>query len=61
MSKDEFAEYLRGKGYNAINDKGCVTVLVPEITKKIKREITRCVKECNYDMSYGLREVRDGE
>ena len=61
MGKEEFEEHLKRKGYNVINDRGCIMVLVPEITKKIKREITRCVKECDYDMSYGLREVHDAE
>ena len=57
MSKDEFADYLRSKGYNAINDRGSVTVLVPEITKKIQKDIRQCVKDCGYDKSYGWKVI----
>ena len=61
MGKEEFEEHLKSKGFNVINERGCIMVLVPEITKKIQKDIRQCVKDCGYDKSYGLREVRDGE
>ena len=53
MTKDGFAEYLRKCGYSAENDHGCVVVYVPEITKKVQKDVRQIAKECGYDRSYG--------
>ena len=57
MSKDEFVSVLREKGYNAINDEGCVLILVPKVPKKTEySKLVRLVKESGYKGSYGWRE-----
>lgn len=55
LTKDEFAEYLRGKGYKAVNSDGCVMVIVPEISPKAKKELKGIIKAAGYVGSYGWR------
>lgn len=53
MTKNEFAEELRRRGYEVINDDGCVIVI--REGKGCFREIEKIAKAVGYDGSYGWR------
>ena len=53
MTKNEFAEELRRRGYEVINDDGCVIVI--REGKGCFREIEKIAKAVGYEGSYGWR------
>jgi hypothetical protein len=56
MTKEELAEYLRKKGYDAVVEEGTVHVLVDEpMSKKEHRKFEKDIKESGYNSSYGWR------
>lgn len=56
VTKEELAEYLRKKGYDAIVEEGTVHVLVDEpMNKKDFKKLERIIDECGYNSSYGWR------
>ena len=54
ITKDQFVAYLRARGYKAVNDGGCVKMLVPEINKKAMQTLKDLVKQTGYVGIYGL-------
>ena len=57
MTKDEFAEELRRRGYAAENEDGCV--MVTGADRKALRKVERSAAEVSYQGSYGWREKRE--
>lgn len=56
MTKEEFAEELRKRGYQVIHEEGCVIVL--RKGKGCFRELEKIAKAVGYDGSYGWRMPR---
>ena len=59
MTKDEFAEYLRDKGFKAVNEGGCVIIITPD--KHDLKLMEKMVKETGYIGSRGWRDVNYAE
>ena len=59
VSKEEAAEYLRGLGYDAIEEDGLVLVRLPEVPTASERfKILAHLRECGYTSSFGWRKVK---
>lgn len=54
ISKDQFVAYLRARGYKAVNDGGCVKMLVPEINRRNMQIMKDLIAQTGYVGSYGL-------
>jgi hypothetical protein len=52
-TKDQFAAYLRARGFDARNVEDCVKVRVPEIRRKYTEPLTELVRLAGYRGSYG--------
>ena len=61
VTKEEAAEYLRGLGYDAIEEDGTVIIRFKRIaTESDKRKLASHLRECGYDSSWGwMREVKE--
>ena len=61
MSKEEAAEYLRGLGYDAIEEDGTVLIRFNRIaTESDKRKLVSHLREIGYGSSWGwMREVKE--
>ena len=61
MTTAMFAEFLRGKGMNAVVDNGCVIVMVKEITGRTTAPLKKLVAQTGFKGSYGWRVARPQE
>lgn len=61
VTKEEAAEYLRGLGYDAIEEDGTVIIRFNRIaTESDKRKLLSHLREIGYDSSFGwMREVKE--
>ena len=61
VSKEEAAEYLRGLGYDAIEEDGTVLIRFNRIaTESDKRKLVSHLREIGYGSSWGwMREVKE--
>ena len=61
VTKEEAAEYLRGLGYDAIEEDGTVLIRFNRIaTESDKRKLASHLREIGYDSSFGWRrEVKE--
>ena len=53
MTKTEFVEELKKRGYAAENDSGCVMVTTPDM--KDLQTIQKIALQCGYGLSFGWR------
>ena len=54
VSKEEAAEYLRGLGYDAIEEDGTVLIRFNRIaTESDKRKLVSHLRKCGYKSSFG--------
>ena len=61
VTKEQAAEYLRGLGYDAIEEDGLVLVRLPEVpTAQERFKILSHLREINYSSSFGWQKVRKG-
>lgn len=58
MTKAEFAEYLRGQGFNALVDDGCVLIVTED--KKDLDQLEELVKEKGFIGTRGWRDTNYG-
>lgn len=61
VTKEEAAEYLRGLGYDAIEEDGAVMIRLKRIaTESDKRKLLSHLRKIGYDSSFGwMREVKE--
>ena len=61
VTKEEAAEYLRGLGYDAIEEDGTVIIRFKRIaTESDKRKLVSHLSKCGYKSSFGwMREVEE--
>lgn len=53
MTKDEFANELRKRGFTAKNEKGCVMVTTPDM--KDLQTVQAIAQQVGYGLSFGWR------
>lgn len=57
MTKGDFVKTLQERGYNAVNENGCVIVTTSD--KGDFRKIKKIAKEADYEQSFGWRLAND--
>lgn len=55
MTREEFVNELKNYGFRAVNEKGCVMVITPNI--KDLQVIQKIALQCGYGLSFGWRKA----